>query len=92
MSNENQQLTERDQAYWKKNISIILGLLTIWASVSFIPAIFFASALHSVQFFGVPLSYWFAHQGSILIFVCIIWYYAWRMDKLDKEFGVDNDN
>lgn len=80
-------MSEKQRAYWRKNTSLIRNLLIIWALVSYVPAIFFAEPLSNVMFFGVPLSFWFAQQGSILVFVILIFYYAIKMDRLDKEFG-----
>jgi putative solute:sodium symporter small subunit len=89
MTDEQRQISERQKEYWKKNVAIIRNLLIIWAAVSFVPAIFFAEALHKIQFFGVPLAFWFAQQGSMVVFVGLIFYYAWRMDKLDQEYEVE---
>jgi putative solute:sodium symporter small subunit len=63
-------------------------LLTIWALVSFGAGIVFVEPLNNVSFMGVPLGFWFAQQGSILTFLALIAIYVWRMDKLDKEFGI----
>ena len=75
--------------YWRKNVSLIRKLLIIWAVVSYGIVIIFGDVLSNIKFFGVNLSFWFAHQGAIITFVCLIAYYAWRMDKLDKEYGVE---
>ncbi len=79
---------ERLKVYWKKNISMIVGCLIIWALVSLGAAVIFANPLYGIKLGGVPLSFWFAQQGSIIIFVCLIWFYCIKMDKLDKEFDV----
>ncbi len=73
------------QAYWKKNLQIIVSLLVIWILVSVVGSIIFAEPLSKVSFFGISFSFWLAQQGSIIIFVCIIFYYAVRMGKLDRE-------
>jgi putative solute:sodium symporter small subunit len=83
-----QELSERQKAYWKKNTALIRNLLIIWALVSYVAAIFLANPLSGVYFFGLPLSFWFAQQGSILVFIALIFYYAIKMDRLDAEFGV----
>ncbi|WLD91630.1 DUF4212 domain-containing protein [Alkalihalobacillus sp. AL-G] len=83
-----QETTRKQQEYWKKNIRLIRTLLVIWALVSLVAAIILAVPLSKVQFFGVPLSFWFAQQGSILIFLILIFYYAKKMDKLDEEYDV----
>jgi putative solute:sodium symporter small subunit len=76
----------KQKTYWKENIAIIRNILIIWALVSIVAGIIFARSLSSVSFFGVNLSFWFAHQGSIIIFVLLILYYARRMDRLDKSY------
>ncbi|GAW92523.1 DUF4212 domain-containing protein [Calderihabitans maritimus] len=79
---------ERRQAYWRKNIGLIRNLLIIWALVSYVAAIFLANPFYNIRFFGIPLSFWFAQQGSMLVFVILIFYYSWRMDRLDEEYDV----
>ncbi|GAB6155276.1 DUF4212 domain-containing protein [Desulfosporosinus burensis] len=74
--------------YWQKNLRLIVILLTIWAMVSLGAGIILAKPLSAIQFGGLPLSFWFAQQGSIITFVILVFTYAWRMDRLDKEFDV----
>ncbi|MFW5911585.1 MAG: DUF4212 domain-containing protein [Halolamina sp.] len=78
------------QEYWRRNLRLIAGLLTIWFLVSFGAAILLARPLAVVSFGEIPLSFWFAQQGSIIVFVVLIFVYAWRMNKLDAEFGVED--
>ncbi len=80
---------EQRQAYWRRNLRLMAVLLSIWALVSFGCGILFVDFLNQVSFLGVPLGFWFAQQGSIVIFVILIAVYVWRMDKLDKEFGIE---
>lgn len=75
--------------YWKKNLTYLAILLSIWASVSFGASIIFAEALNSIKIGGFKLGFWFAQQGSIYIFVILIFVYVWLMNRLDKEFDVD---
>lgn len=75
--------------YWRHNLRLMAVLLTIWALVSFGAGIFFTDWLNQVSFIGVPLGFWFAQQGSIITFLLLIAIYVWRMDKLDKKYGVD---
>ena len=77
------------QEYWRKNLSLMSVLLVIWALVSFGAGILFVDALNKVSILGFPLGFWFAQQGSIIVFVILIAVYVWRMDKLDAEYGVD---
>ena len=80
---------KRKQDYWRANNRLILGLLFVWAAVSYGCGILFVESLNNFTFFGLPFGFWIAHQGSIYVFVVIIFVYAWRMDKLDKKFHVD---
>jgi len=75
--------------YWKKNQILIAVLLTIWATVSFGFSIFGARALYSIKIGSLPLSFWWAQQGSMFVFVILIFVYARVMDHLDKKYGVD---
>ena len=76
------------QGYWRENLRLIYILLTIWAAVSFGCSILFIEQLNKVSIGQLPLGFWFAQQGSIYVFVVLIFVYAWRMDKLDKKYGV----
>ncbi|TYL55026.1 DUF4212 domain-containing protein [Nocardioides sp. BGMRC 2183] len=78
--------------YWRQNVRLMSVLLVIWALVSFGAGIFFADALNNIEIGGFPLGFWFANQGSIITFVILIAVYVWRMDKLDKKFGIDIDD
>lgn len=75
--------------YWRSNVRLMSVLLAIWALVSFGAGIFFADALNEIEIGGFPLGFWFANQGSILVFVALIAIYVWRMDKLDAKYGVE---
>ena len=77
------------QAYWRRNLRLMAVLLVIWALVSFGAGILFVEPLNEIVIGGYPLGFWFAQQGSIIIFVLLIAIYVWRMDKLDAEFGID---
>lgn len=78
--------------YWRKNLTLLTVLLTIWALVSFGAGIFFADALNNIEIADFPVGFWFANQGSILVFLALIAVYVWRMDKLDQEYGIDIDD
>lgn len=86
--------TQIDQAaareYWRRNVRLIAGLMAVWFAVSFGAAILLAQPLNAVSIGSVPVSFWFAQQGSIIVFVALIFVYAWRMNKLDREFGVED--
>jgi putative solute:sodium symporter small subunit len=75
-------------AYWQENLVIIAVHLGIWFFVSFVCGIMIADQLDAYQLGGFPLGFWFANQGSIVIFVILIWTYVWRMNMLDKKYDV----
>ena len=77
------------QQYWKKNLQYLAILLSIWFVVSYGCGILLADALNGVKLGGFPLGFWFAQQGSIYVFVVLIFVYVGLMNKLDKDFDVD---
>jgi len=77
--------------YWQKNIKYLVILLSIWAFVSFGCGILFADALNSIRIGGFKMGFWFAQQGSIYVFVILIFVYVRLMNKLDKKHGVSED-
>ena len=76
-------------AYWEANIRIIRWCLIIWALVSFGFGILLRPLLAGIPIGGTDLGFWFAQQGSILVFIALIFFYGWRMNRLDKEYGVE---
>jgi putative solute:sodium symporter small subunit len=78
-------------AYWSANIRLVTILLVIWALCSFGFGILLRPMLSGISVGGSDLGFWFAQQGSILVFLALIFFYAWRMNKLDKEHGVDEE-
>ena len=82
------QLTEKHNEYWRKNLVVTGLLLLVWFIVTFVEA-WFARELNSITFFGFPLGFYMSAQGSLAIYVIIIGIYAKYMQKLDKEYGVD---
>jgi putative solute:sodium symporter small subunit len=80
---------QNNNAYWAANVRIILISLVIWATVSFGFGIILRPLLMGISVGGADLGFWFAQQGSILVFLGLIFFYAWRMNKLDAEFGVE---
>tara|TARA_X000000368_G_scaffold236722_1_gene186941 strand:- start:26 stop:292 length:267 start_codon:yes stop_codon:yes gene_type:complete len=73
-------------AYWKANIKLMLGLLSIWFLVSFGFGILFVDSLNQIQFFGFKFGFWWAQQGSIYVFVALIFIYSAAMKKIDKQY------
>jgi len=80
------QLTDKHRQYWQKNLRLTAALLAIWFVATFGVA-FFARDLN-FTFFGWPFSFYMAAQGSLIIYVVIIWFYARTMNRLDQEHGV----
>ncbi|MEM1043120.1 MAG: DUF4212 domain-containing protein [Bacteroidota bacterium] len=76
------------EAYWQRQLKRIALLLTVWAVVAFGMAIFGAPFLNQFSFGGVPFGFWMAQQGSIFVFVSLIWIYAYFSDKADQEAGL----
>jgi putative solute:sodium symporter small subunit len=76
-------------AYWSANLRLIRNVLIIWALVSFGGGILFRPLLSGIAVGGTDLGFWFAQQGSILVFIVLIFFYAWRMNALDRKFGAD---
>jgi putative solute:sodium symporter small subunit len=81
--------TARRAAYWRTNLRVIAGCLAIWAFVSLGLGIMLAEPLNAIRIGGYGLGFWFAQQGSLYTFIVLIFYYAWRMNRLDREYGVD---
>lgn len=84
------KVSENHQAYWRKNLRITGILLFIWFLVTYVVA-YFARDL-SFNFFGWPFSFWVASQGALVVYVAIIGYYAYYMNRLDQEHGVAEDD
>lgn len=78
-------------SYWSANLRIVALCLVIWFVVSFLFGIVLVEPLNGIRLGGYKLGFWFAQQGSIYTFVALIFYYAWRMSKLDREFDVHED-
>ena len=77
--------------YWKKNIRIVLSLLAVWFFVSFGMGILLVDVLDNFRIFGFKLGFWMAQQGSIFCFVILIFVYVYRMNKLDHQYDIDED-
>lgn len=80
------------QAYWRANLRLVGLLLAIWFAVSFGCGILFSDALNELRLFGFRLGFWWAQQGSIFVFVVLIFVYAAAMHRLDRRYGVDDDD
>ena len=82
-------LDNRAKQYWKENIRYVLILLAIWFLVSYVFGIFLAEPLNAVRLGGAKLGFWVAQQGSIYVFVVLIFVYVYLMNKLDKKYEFD---
>ena len=79
------------KAYWKENLRYLLLLLSIWFVVSYGAGILFKEALDTFKLGGFKLGFWFAQQGSIYVFVILIFIYVRLMNKLDKKYGFNEE-
>ena len=77
--------------YWKANIRLLTGILVVWALVSYVAGIILVEPLNNIHIGGYKLGFWFAQQGSMYTFVILIFFYAWRMNKLDRDYDVHED-
>lgn len=79
------------QSYWRANQILIAVLLVIWAAVSYLFAIILAEPLSALRVGRLPMSFWWAHQGSMFVFVILIFVYAFAMDRLDRKYDVHEE-
>ena len=77
---------EKRRAYWRKNLHYLAGLLSVWFVVSYGCGILLVDELDTIRVGGFPLGFWFAQQGSIYVFVALIFVYVWLMNRLDRRF------
>ncbi len=79
------------EEYWQRNIKLVIQCMIVWFVVSFGFGILLVHPLNAISIGGYKLGFWFAQQGSIYVFVFLIFFYSNRMGKLDKEFGVEEE-
>lgn len=77
---------DQRRAYWRANKTLIRNLLIVWALVSLGFSILFVKILNNVSLGNTPLGFWMAQQGSIFVFVALIFIYAIQMDKIDRKY------
>ena len=82
-------MSESAQQYWKTNLKYLVILLFVWFAVSFGCGILFVDELDTIRIGGFKLGFWFAQQGSIYVFVLLIFVYVFLMNRLDKKHNVD---
>ena len=85
------RLDERQRAYWRRNLTLTLTLLSVWFGVTFIGG-YYARELNALSFMGFPLGFYLFAQGSLLIYLVIIVIYVFAMNRLDRQFRVDTRN
>jgi putative solute:sodium symporter small subunit len=83
--------TARRRSYWRKNLQYLAVLLSIWFVVSYGFGILFVDTLDKIRVAGFKMGFWFAQQGSIYVFVILIFTYVFLMNRLDKEYDVDEN-
>ena len=83
--------SESREAYWTSNLKLVGVLLVIWFVVSFLFGIILVEPLNNIRLGGYKLGFWFAQQGSIYVFVVLIYVYTRQMNKLDRKHGVHED-
>lgn len=79
------------KAYWRKNITYVLSLLSVWFIVSYGAGILFVDVLNGVKIGGAPFGFWMAQQGAIYVFIALIAIYVVIMNRLDRKFGLRED-
>ena len=84
-------MNNKNKKYWKSNLKIVFSLLVIWFVSSFGFGILFSDYLDQFQLGGFKLGFWFAQQGSIYVFVILIFLYVWLMKRLDKRLSEEED-
>jgi putative solute:sodium symporter small subunit len=85
------QPSDSAAGYWKANLRLLGICLIVWFIVSYVFGIILVEPLNTISLGGYPLGFWFAQQGSIYSFVALIFFYAWKMNKLDRQFDVHED-
>jgi putative solute:sodium symporter small subunit len=78
--------------YWRANIRLLLTLMAIWFAVSFGAGILLRDWLDQFSLGGYPLGFWFAQQGSIYVFITLIFFYNWRIHKIEQRYNLDDDD
>lgn len=79
------------KAYWSATLGLLTKVLVVWFLVSYGAGILFADALNGIKLGGYPVGFWFAQQGSIYVFIVLIFWYAKKMGEIDRKFGMQED-
>lgn len=84
-------MDDNSKGYWSATLGLLTKILAVWFLVSFGAGILFVDVLNGIKLGGYPLGFWFAHQGSMYIFIALIFYYAKKMGDIDRQFDVHED-
>jgi putative solute:sodium symporter small subunit len=84
-------MEDNGKAYWSATLGLLTKIMIVWFLVSFGAGILFVEVLNNIKLGGYPLGFWFAQQGSIYIFIALIFYYAKKMGEIDRKFDVHED-
>ena len=82
----------KPRTYWQENLRLVAGCLAVWFVVSFGFGVLLVDVLNQIPLGGFRLGFWFAQQGSIYVFLVLIFFYAWRMGRLDRKHGVEEES
>ena len=85
-------MSGRASGYWRANLRLLGALLLVWFAVSFGCGILLRPLLDAVSILGVPAGFWFAQQGSIYVFVALIFVYSWRVHVIERRYGVGDED
>ena len=91
MANTEPQKDNR-RAYWRENLTIMAILLSVWFIVSLLLSVVFVDQLNEMRLGGFRLGFWIAQQGSLYTFVALIFIYVWAMNRLDRKYGLEEEN
>ena len=83
---------ENRRAYWRENLTIVAILLSVWFVVSLLLSVVFVDELNDIRLGGFRLGFWSAQQGSLYTFVVLIFIYVWAMNRLDRKYGLEEEN
>jgi putative solute:sodium symporter small subunit len=92
MADKSSPKDKKRRAYWRENLILMAILLTVWFIVSLLLSVVFVDALNDIRVGGFRLGFWIAQQGSLYVFVALIFIYVWAMNRLDRKYGLEEDN
>ncbi|WP_421992555.1 DUF4212 domain-containing protein [Qipengyuania sp.] len=87
---DDSETSETEGAYWRENLRLLIGLMAIWFACSYGAGILFRGFLDQFMLGGYPLGFWFAQQGSIYIFIALIFFYVVRMKQIERKYDLDD--